>query len=144
MDDIKLFVKNEEELETLKQTVRIYIYIGMEFVIEKCAMLIMKSGKRQMTVGTKLPSQEKITTVGENQTYKYLGILEALFKVPKFKIQRGSEHKAQELGNIGSGHHQISGGERKNKKEYLRRTRKQLKTKLCFSSKRKTPELYLP
>ena len=47
MDDIKLFAKNEKELETLIHTVRIYSQdIGMEFGIEKCAMLVMKSGKR--------------------------------------------------------------------------------------------------
>ena len=47
MDDIKLFAKNEKELETLKHAVRIYPQdIGMEFGIEKCAMLVMKSGKQ--------------------------------------------------------------------------------------------------
>ena len=46
MDDIKLFAKNEKELETIIHTVRIYSRdIGMEFGIEKCAMLVMKSGK---------------------------------------------------------------------------------------------------
>ena len=45
-DDIKLFAKNEKELETLIQTVRIYSQdIEMEFGIEKCAMLVMKSGE---------------------------------------------------------------------------------------------------
>ena len=44
-DDIKLFAKNEKELETLIHVVRIYSQdIGMEFGIEKCAMLEMKSG----------------------------------------------------------------------------------------------------
>ena len=38
-EDIKLFAQNEKELETLIQAVRIYSQdIGMEFVIEKCAM----------------------------------------------------------------------------------------------------------
>ena len=71
----------------------------MEFAIEKCAMLIMKSGKRQMTKGIKLPNQGKIRTPGL-KTYKYLGILEA-------DIIKHAEMK-----------------ERKNKKEYPRRTRK--------------------
>ena len=49
MDDIKLFAKDEKELETLIHAVRIYSQdIGMEFGIEKCAMLVMKSGKRQL------------------------------------------------------------------------------------------------
>ena len=52
MDDIKLFAKNERELETLIQAVRIYSQdIGMECGIEKCAMLVMKSRKRHMTDG---------------------------------------------------------------------------------------------
>ena len=37
----------------------------------------MKSGKRHMTDGRELPNHEKIRTLGENETYKYLGILEA-------------------------------------------------------------------
>ena len=49
MDDIKLFAKNEKELETLIQTVIICRRdIGMEFHTEKGAMLIMRSGKQQM------------------------------------------------------------------------------------------------
>ena len=47
LDDIKLLDKNEKELETLIQTVRIYSQdIRKEFGIEKCAMLVMKRGKR--------------------------------------------------------------------------------------------------
>ena len=50
MDYIKLFVKNEKELETLIQAVRIYSQgIKMWFGIEKCPMLMMKSRKWQMT-----------------------------------------------------------------------------------------------
>ena len=46
MDDIKLFAINEKELETPTHAVRIYSQdIGMEYDIEKCAMLVMKSGK---------------------------------------------------------------------------------------------------
>ena len=55
MDDIKLFAKNEKELENLIHKVRIYNqHIGMEFGIEKCAMLVRKSGKRQRTDGVEL------------------------------------------------------------------------------------------
>ena len=52
MDDINIFAKNEKELETLIHTVRIYSRdIGMEFGIEKCAMLVIKSGKRHLSDG---------------------------------------------------------------------------------------------
>ena len=64
MDDIKPFAKNEKELETLIHTVRIYsreletlihtvrIYsrdIGMEFGIEKSAMLVTAANWRNGT-----------------------------------------------------------------------------------------------
>ena len=106
MDDIKLLAKNEKELETLIHAVRIYSQdIGMEFGIEKCAMLIMKSGKWHMTDGMELPNHNKIRMLGENETYKYLGILEA------------DTIKQVEMKD-------------KIQKEYLRRTRKLLETKL--------------
>ena len=61
MDDIKLFAKNKKELETLIHAIRIYSQdIRMEFGIEKCALLIMKSAKRHMSVGMELPNQEKL------------------------------------------------------------------------------------
>ena len=44
MDDIKLFAKNEKEQETLIHAVRIYSQdIGMEFAVEKCAVLVIKN-----------------------------------------------------------------------------------------------------
>ena len=85
--------------------VRIYSQnIGMEFGIEKYAMLVMKSGKRHLTDGMELPNQDKIKTLREKETYKYLGILEA------------DTIKQVEM-------------KEKIKKEYLR-SRKLLKTKL--------------
>ena len=37
----------------------------------------MKSGKRHLTDGMELPNQDKIRTLGEKESYKYLGMLEA-------------------------------------------------------------------
>ena len=72
IDDIKLFAKNEKERETLIHIVRIYSQdIGMEFGIEKCTLLVMKSGKRHLTDGIEQPNQDKIRTLAENETYKY-------------------------------------------------------------------------
>ena len=106
MDDIKLFAKNEKELETQIHTVRIYSQdIGMEFTIEKCALLIMRSGKRHLTDVIELPNQDKIRKLAENEIYKYLGILKA------------DTIKQVEMKN-------------KIQKEYLSRTRKLLETKL--------------
>ena len=59
----------------------------------------MKSGKRHLTDRIDLPNKDKIRTLAENETYKYLGILEA------------DTIKRVEMKN-------------KIQKEYLRRTRK--------------------
>ena len=77
----------------------------MDFGIEKCAMLVMKSSKRHLTDGMELSNQDKIRKFGEKETYKYLGILET-------DAIRRVEMK-EEI-----------------KKEYLRRTRKLLRSKL--------------
>ena len=79
MDDIKLLKKPKTKIESeiLIQTVRIYSQdIGMEFGIEKYAMLEMKSGKRHITEGVELPNQVIIRTPVGKKTYKYSGILE--------------------------------------------------------------------
>ena len=77
----------------------------MEFSMEKCTMLVMKSGKRYMTEGIEVPNQEKIRMLREKETNKYFGILEA------------DTIKQVEM-------------KEKIKKEFLWRTRKLLETKL--------------
>ena len=72
---MKLFAKNQKELENL---IQIYSQdIGLKFGIEICTILVMKSGKQYITEGIELPNQLLIRTLGEKETYKYLGILEA-------------------------------------------------------------------
>ena len=59
VDDIKLFAKNEKELETLIELMRIYSDdIGMKFGIEKCAMLKLENGI-QMAEEINYPIKEK-------------------------------------------------------------------------------------
>ena len=65
MDDTKLWAKNEVEWKTSIHSIR--IFIGMESGIEKCAMLVMKSGIWLLTDGMKLPKQDKIRTLGEKE-----------------------------------------------------------------------------
>ena len=49
--------------------------IEMEFGLEKCAMLRIRGGKRQITEGIELTNQERIRTL-EEENYKNFGILE--------------------------------------------------------------------
>ena len=78
MDDLKLYGKSLEELDSLVQTVRIDSKdIGMEFGIEKCAMIEMKRGKTIYSEVIQLPSGEKIKSLEEDGGYKYLGALES-------------------------------------------------------------------
>ena len=45
MDDLKFYSKSEKTLDFLIQTVRIFSEdIGMQFGIDKCAMLVIKKG----------------------------------------------------------------------------------------------------
>ena len=49
----------------------------MKFFIEKWAITIIKSCRRQITEGIELPNQERIRTFGEKETYISLRILKA-------------------------------------------------------------------
>ena len=65
----------------------------MEFDIEKCAMLAMKSSKRHLTDEIELLNQDKIKTLAENETYKYLGILAAdTINQVEMKVKIQKEH----------------------------------------------------
>ena len=44
----------------------------MEFGREKCTMLIMKSGERQITEGIELPNQERIKILEEKKKIQIL------------------------------------------------------------------------
>ena len=106
MDDLKLHSRCEKGLDSLVHTVRVFNEdIGMEFGIEKCAMLAIEKGKTVKSVGIELPDGKVIKLLQEGESYKYLGILEAdKFLEEKMKL------------NIS--------------KEYIRRLRKALKSKL--------------
>ena len=106
MDDIKLYAKNESGLDALVQSVRIVSNdIGMEFGVEKCAMLVIKRGKVVESNGIDLPNNETIKSIHEENGYKYLGVMEA---------------------------NQVLSGQMKERlrKEYKRRVKKILKSKL--------------
>ena len=106
MDDLKLYSRSETGLDSLVKAVRVFSEdIGMEFGIEKCAMLVMEKGKIVKPVGIELPDGKVIKSLQEGESYKYLGILDAdkfLEEKMKFNVS----------------------------KEYIRRLRKVLKSKL--------------
>ena len=77
----------------------------MQFGIDKCAMLVRKKGRIVKSDGIQLPNDKVIKTLEEGQSYKYLGLLEA-------------------------GEVMVNGMKDKVKKEYYRRVRKVLETKL--------------
>ena len=76
MDDLKLFGKNEREVDSLVSTVKMISEdIGMELGINKCGTATMKRGKLIKSNRIKLSNGETINEVDE-KGYKYLGILE--------------------------------------------------------------------
>ena len=50
----------------------------LEFGIEKSTIQVVKSGKGHLKDEMELPNQDKIRTLGEKETDKYLRILEAI------------------------------------------------------------------
>ena len=105
MDDLKLFAKNVDQIDSLVNTVRILSEdTKMEFGLSKCGVLIMKTGKVVESDGLCMPDGTMMRNIEEGG-YKYLGILEA----------DGIKHDEmkQQL-----------------KKEYIRRVRNVLKSKL--------------
>ena len=105
MDDLKLYGKNKNELESLVQTVRIFTQdVRMKFGLQKCATIIMKRGKREEDDGVTLPDGEMMKDLGQDD-YKYLGVLEA------------NEIKMKEM-------------KEKVRKEYIRRIKLLLESKL--------------
>ena len=55
MDDLKLYSRSEKELDLLVQTIHVFSKdIGMEFGIEKSAVVVIEKGKIVKSVGTEL------------------------------------------------------------------------------------------
>ena len=93
MDDLKLHSRSEKGLDSLAQTVRVFSQdIGMEFGIEKFAMLVMEKGKILKSVGIKLPDGKVFKSLQEGESNKCLGILEAdKFLEEKMKLNVSKE-----------------------------------------------------
>ncbi len=73
MDDLKLYGKDEREIDSLVNTVRVISKdIGMEFNLKKCGVLVLKKRKSCEIVKSE---GQKMKTI-EEDGYKYLGILE--------------------------------------------------------------------
>ena len=76
MDDLKLYAGTEKDLTVLTNIVQAYSRdIGMEFGMDKCAVLTMRGSKRLKSEGIVLPNGETMREVDE-EGYKYLGVLE--------------------------------------------------------------------
>ncbi|KAJ8039802.1 Retrovirus-related Pol polyprotein from type-2 retrotransposable element R2DM [Holothuria leucospilota] len=78
MDDLKLYGKNEREIDSMINTVRIFGNdIGMKLGLEKCGRLIIKRGKVEATQGLLLDIG-RIQDVEVHKGYKYVGILQGM------------------------------------------------------------------
>ncbi|MGY8822311.1 MAG: RNA-directed DNA polymerase, partial [Pseudomonadales bacterium] len=77
MDDLKLYGRNEGELERLTGVVKVFSDdIGMRFGLEKCGVLVVEKGVKKKCEGIVIPGGEMIKEVDESG-YKYLGVLQA-------------------------------------------------------------------
>ncbi|KAJ8714401.1 hypothetical protein PYW07_002626 [Mythimna separata] len=79
MDDLKLFAPNNLQLmELLKVTEIFSSAIRMEFGVDKCAVMHVKRGEVVESVGTQLTEYINLRSLSSTETYKYLGMSEAL------------------------------------------------------------------
>ena len=73
---MKLYAKDEADLDKLINIVSVYSRdIGLEFGLDKCAVLVMKRGNKVRYEGIQLPDGRMIEELDDGG-YKYLGILE--------------------------------------------------------------------
>ena len=74
MDDLKLYAKSETGLDSLVQTVHMFSNdIGMEFGVEKCAVMVIRRGKLARSDDIILPDESVIKGLAEGDVYKYQG-----------------------------------------------------------------------
>ena len=94
MDDLKLFGKSEDQIDSLVQTVLLFSEdIGMVFGLKKCGLVILIKGKLVKFDGIHLPNQEIMKEVEENR-HTYLGILELdEIKEHEMKLKVTAEYK---------------------------------------------------
>lgn len=80
MDDLKLYASSSEQLRRQLEMVSVFSEsISMQMGIEKCAVIEVKRGKIQDSEQhTTLMSNVTIPTISKNESYKYLGIRQAL------------------------------------------------------------------
>ena len=87
MDNLKLYGKNEKEIDSLIKTVwQCSKDIKMEFGILKCAMVSLQRGRKTRWEGIQLPNGEEIGEAGAGG-YRYLGVLE-LHKIMYDEMKR--------------------------------------------------------
>ena len=76
VDDLKLFAKSKNQIDSLVETVHIFSEdIGMQSGIKKCGLIIMERGKVIRTDGIRLPDGQQLKDIDETD-YIYLAILE--------------------------------------------------------------------
>ena len=64
MDDLKLFAKNEDQIDNLVNAVRVFSEdIKMEFGLPKCGVLIMKRGKVVKSEGISMPDGKMMKNI---------------------------------------------------------------------------------
>ncbi|KAJ0170136.1 hypothetical protein K1T71_014064 [Dendrolimus kikuchii] len=79
MDDLKLFAsKKHDLLELLNLTKTFSSSIGMEFGVDKCAVMYVQRGRIINSNGLELSEGMCFKTLSEDETYKYLGISQSL------------------------------------------------------------------
>ena len=74
MDDLKLYAKDDSELEGFLRIVKGSDDIGMDFGLSKCAKTTFKRGKLEMSDHVQLDKETMIKDLLQEKIYKYFGV----------------------------------------------------------------------
>ena len=75
MDDLKIYVKDDIELEKLLDTVKTFSdETGMECGLDRCAKATFNHGKMVKPTNIVLNDNTVIKELDQDDTYKYLGV----------------------------------------------------------------------
>ena len=78
MDDLKIYAKDDIEMEKLLQTAKTFSdEIGMEFGLDKCAKATFKHEKMVNSTNEVFSDNTVVKELDQESTHKYLGVNES-------------------------------------------------------------------
>ena len=103
IDDLKMYASSENNLERVMRTVKGAMdCIGLRWNEKKCAVVHVKKGRVKQTENMEIDGLKSIKSLGEESTYKFLGVLENYKQEDKLVLENASMEYLRRLAIIWS------------------------------------------